>query len=95
MNEARQFGADCLAEETIDISDNGSIVPGAVQRDNLRVRSRQWYVGKLLPTVYGERTEQVHSGSIDSNVMLDVNVVRVGLLDQIEGVQQRLTKVQK
>ena len=67
---AREAGADVLAEECIDIADDGSndfmtvgsddkqvIDHEAVARSKLRVSARQWYIGKIARNVFGERID--------------------------------------
>lgn len=64
---ARQVGWEAMAEETIDIADDGSndwmLREGkteyngdAVARARLRVDTRKWLVGKSLPKIYGDKT---------------------------------------
>jgi len=67
---AKEMQADILAEEILDISDDGSndlmtIVKGdisyeqenkeVVNRSKLRVDSRKWIASKLKPKKYGDR----------------------------------------
>jgi hypothetical protein len=75
---AKQLQADLLAEEIIDISDDGTndfmedknnegykFNGEAVARSRLRVDSRKWIACKLLPKVYGEKQ--------DTTVVLNVH----------------------
>lgn len=62
---AREVQADTLADEILDIADDGAndymgedekYNGDAVQRSRLRVDARKWLAGKLKPKVYGEKT---------------------------------------
>lgn len=70
---AREQQADVLAEETLEIADDGKndwMVnndpdnPGYklngehVQRSRLRVDARKWFASKVAPKKYGEKVEQ-------------------------------------
>lgn len=68
---ARMRGYQLLADQIIDISDDsdGDIVDTEhgprvdaerVARSKLRVDSRKWMLSKMLPKVYGEKTETTH-----------------------------------
>lgn len=73
---ARVMQADTLAEEIIDISDDGSndtyvkedgteiVNTDHVQRSKLRVETRKWYAAKLAPKKYGDKTAVEHSGEV-------------------------------
>ena len=76
---AREVQADLLAEETIDISDNGTndwmesndpknkgyeVNGEHIQRSRLRVDARKWFASKVAPKKYGERTAVEHSGNV-------------------------------
>lgn len=84
---AREAQADSLAEEILEISDDGSNDwmerndpknPGYefngehVQRSRLRVDARKWFAGKVASKKYGDRVDHEHNG----NVGLTVNVAR-------------------
>lgn len=72
---ARDAQADTLADEILDISDDGTndwmadkeeeegfrYNGDAVQRSRLRVDSRKWLAAKLAPKRYGERTTLEHT----------------------------------
>jgi hypothetical protein len=67
---AKRAQADLMAEEITDIADEGFndkyinddgkvvIDHDVVQRSRLRVDARKWIASKLLPKVYGEKSEQ-------------------------------------
>lgn len=48
--EARKLQLDLMAEEILDIADNGQ---NDVPRDRLRTESRKWILSKLVRHVYG------------------------------------------
>ncbi len=72
--EARKFQIDLLAEDMIDIADdtcNDTIMRQGhdgqekayvnaewINRSRLRVDTRKWMASRLLPGIYGEKTEQ-------------------------------------
>lgn len=60
---ARESQADYLAEEIIDISDNG-----ALQADDRRIRidTRKWYAGKVRPKKYSDK--QIIAGDPDAPI---------------------------
>lgn len=75
--QAKEMQADILAEEILDIADDGSndlmrVVKGdleyeqenkeVVNRSKLRVDARKWIASKLRPKRYGERISQEISG---------------------------------
>jgi hypothetical protein len=55
--QARQAGADALADEIIDIADNRELDP---QDRRVRIDARKWIASKLKPKAYGEKTELTH-----------------------------------
>ena len=65
---ARAIGYQLLADQIIEISDDGSgdvidtehgpkANPEFAARSRLRVDSRKWMLSKMLPKIYGEKTE--------------------------------------
>lgn len=70
---ARDIGLDCMADELLDVADDGtndftrraredgSVVDAVdhehISRSRLRVDTRKWYLSKLAPKRYGERIE--------------------------------------
>lgn len=84
--------ADYIAEECIDIADNGTndfmtIVKGdkeysvenreVTNRSRLRVDTRKWLLSKLVPKKYGEKIAVEHSGDIDLSSALDAARKRI------------------
>lgn len=84
---AREAQADILADEILDIADDGSndwmkrrygederwIENGeAMRRSQLRIDARKWLAGKMLPKKYGDKVQAEHSG----NVGLTVEIVK-------------------
>ena len=75
---AREAQADTLADEIIDIADDGTndymadkeeedgvrYNGDAVQRSKLRVDARKWVAAKLRPKKYGDKREVEHKGGI-------------------------------
>lgn len=77
--KSKEEQADALAEEMLDIADNGSndwMVANdeenagyrangeQIQRSRLRVDTRKWIASKLKPKKYGDKTAVEHSGAI-------------------------------
>ncbi len=65
---AREIGYNLLADELLEISDDGAgdyedtergpvAKPEVVARARLRVDTRKWMLAKMLPKVYGEKLE--------------------------------------
>lgn len=84
---AKAVGLDVMADGLVDIADdgrndwmerNGGDCPGwqlngeHVQRSKLRVDARKWYLAKLAPKKYGERT--VIAGDADAPLVTKVDV---------------------
>jgi hypothetical protein len=75
---ARDAQADTLADEILDIADDGTndwmsdkeaeegftYNGDAVQRSKLRIESRKWLAAKMAPKRYGERIMQEHSVAV-------------------------------
>ena len=95
---SREERADALADEIVSISDekdvqanyNGEEVTlaldaTAVARNRLRVDARKWAAAKLKPRVYGERIEQVHSGTMEITQPIDQVKIELAALLKIRG----------
>lgn len=83
---AKQESADAMAEEILDISDNGSndwmeknygeqsvwVTNGeALQRSRLRVDTRKWLMAKMKPKKYGEKMDVTSDGkAIQGNTVI-------------------------
>lgn len=92
---AKEDSADALAEEMLDIADDGTndwyeqqISEGVVlkkpdtehiNRSRLRVDTRKWIASKLKPKKYGEKLDIAHSGSIET-------VSREALIERLTGL---------
>lgn len=78
---AKEESADYLAEETLEIADDGTNDwittndpenPGYrangehIARSRLRVDTRKWIASKLKPKKYGDKLDIAHSGSIET-----------------------------
>lgn len=72
---AREVQADSLADEILDICDDGSndtytdeegnvrVNTDVIARSRLRVDTRKWIASKLKPRVYGEKIQQELTGA--------------------------------
>ena len=54
---ARQCCADCYFDEILEIAD--SATADSVQESKLRIDARKWVIGKMHPSKYGERPDQM------------------------------------
>lgn len=85
---AKQIYGNGLAEELIDIADNGTNDwmqrndpdnPGydfngeAVARTRIRLDTRKWIAGKLLPKIYGDRVFNEHTGENGGPIRFEMN----------------------
>jgi ribosomal protein L16 Arg81 hydroxylase len=86
---AREAQADFLAEEIIEIADDGSndlmtITKGdrsyeaenkeVTNRSRLRVDARKWIASKLKPRKYGDKIDMNHQGQISLNQITGMEV---------------------
>lgn len=74
------MGLHSMAEETIEIADNGTndtytkedgsegVNSDVVQRSRLRVDARKWFLSKMMPKVYGDKITQEHTGQFTFTV---------------------------
>lgn len=65
---ARNLGLDAMADEILDIADQGES-----DRARLQVEARKWYLSKLAPKRYGERLELAG----DANAPINLKVTRL------------------
>lgn len=85
---AREIGYYSMADETIEIADDGSNDwmmrhgdEGAgwqangehIQRSRLRVDTRKWMLSKVLPKIYGERHAIEHTGKDGGPIQTEVS----------------------
>ena len=80
---AKEEQADTLADDILDIADDGRndtyidddgkkrVDFDAIQRSRLRVDTRKWIASKLKPKVYGDRIMQEVSGSLSIDQLSD------------------------
>ena len=73
---ARESQADKLAEDLLQIADDGlndtyldadgnvKTDQDVIARSRLRVDARKWLAGKMAPKKYGDKIETTHSGSL-------------------------------
>lgn len=84
---AREVQADLLAEEIIDIADDDSqdqmltetgIKPNAefIQRSRLRIEARKWMACKLLPKIYGDKSEVLTTSIEDEELKATINQIK-------------------
>lgn len=83
---AREFHSRALADDLLDIADdghndwmerevaNGRLErvrdPEAVPRSRLRIQTRQWLLAKHMPEVYGDHVDVQHGGTVNINIGL-------------------------
>jgi hypothetical protein len=86
---AREAQADTLADEILDIADDGSndymgedkaYDGDAVQRSKLRVDARKWVAAKLKPKKYGDKLDLTSGGE------------KIGLPAEIEASRRRIAE---
>ena len=77
---ARQLGLDAMADQLLEIADDGSgditydaqgnrLVNGEhINRSRLRVNTRKWYLSKLAPKRYGEKVDLNVGGQAENPV---------------------------
>ncbi len=96
--QAKRNQADLLVEEIIEISDNSAldvtiddegnekINHEIVARARLRVDTRKWIACKLLPKVYGDKSEVINTSIEDEELKATVEDLRktVDLLKKYE-----------
>lgn len=87
--ESRRIQAEVLADELMEIADDGrndymesadgeggvayKLNGEHIQRSRLRVDTRKWYLSKVLPR-FADKQQVEHSGSIDVNKMSDAEL---------------------
>jgi len=86
---ARDAQADTLAEEILEIADDGTndwmkredpdnegynFNGEHIQRSKLRVDARKWWASKMAPKKYGDKVETAHTGAVEVR-HLQVNVM--------------------
>lgn len=96
---AKEEQADTLADDILDIADDGrndtyvddegnkKVDFDAIQRSRLRVDARKWIASKLKPKVYGDRIQQEISGTLAVEQMSDEELDRK--------IAEKLTLAQK
>lgn len=87
---AREMQAHALAEDTLEISDDGTndwmkrndpSNPGYdangehLQRSRLRVDARKWIAARILPKVYGDKISQEVTGKDGAPLIPELSVV--------------------
>ncbi|WP_410051366.1 terminase small subunit protein [Bradyrhizobium sp. SZCCHNR2032] len=95
---AREARTDAMAEEILEISDDGSNdtyeVDGrevtnqdVIARSRLRVDTRKWLMARMAPKKYGDRLEQVLTGDPEKPVetITRIELVPAGMPDNGNG----------
>jgi hypothetical protein len=84
---AKEESADVLADEILDIADDGTgdmtvdqegnerVNNENIQRSRLRVDARKWIASKLKPKKYGDKAEIEHSGTMNHKVAGRIELV--------------------
>lgn len=70
---AREIGWSDVAEDLLDIADDPT---GDAVRDRLRVDTRKWLLSKMLPKVYGDKTQVVGGSETDAPVRVIAEIRR-------------------
>ena len=74
-DEARELATESMADDVIDIADSthndrdddGKIDHEVINRDRLRVQTRQWLMGKFVPKRFGDNKHVHHEGELNIN----------------------------
>ena len=86
---AREAQADKLAEEALQIADDGrsdtyldaegneKTNTEAIQRSKLRVDTRKWLASKMAPKKYGDKVTQEHTGADGGAIQVQSTVTFV------------------
>lgn len=72
---AREIGYARLADELLDIADNGANEPDATARDRLRVDTRKWLLAKALPKMFGDKLLNEHTGKDGEAIKTSITIV--------------------
>lgn len=80
--QARESQAEAIADEILEISDDGTndtqvdengferVNHDHIARSKLRVDSRKWLLSKLAPKKYGDQLGVTHVGELDIRVVI-------------------------
>jgi terminase small subunit-like protein len=78
--QAREYQADYLADEVIDIADNNKLSP---ESRRVRVDARKWKAAKLRPKKYGDRSVHQLEGG-DSPIKTESTVITAALHGELQ-----------
>lgn len=97
---AKQESADAMAEEIMDIADDGrndwvekerkdgttfvALDSEHVQRSRLRIDTRKWLMAKMKPKKYGEKVDVTSDGEKVAIVGLEYVIPNAPITDEIE-----------
>lgn len=92
---ARETGYQLLADELVEIADDGSAdsyvdADGKVRTDaevvarsRLRLDTRKWLLSKMLPKVYGDKVTQEHQGANGGPIQHEVTKIERVIVDPV------------
>ncbi len=78
---AREAGLDAMADEIVEIADDGTgdewtddngvehVNSDVINRSRLRVDTRKWIMSKLAPKKYGDRVDHAVTGDLNINIV--------------------------
>lgn len=69
---ARENQAHALAEETLDLADDQTILPDSRR---IMVDTRKWYTSKIAPKIFGDKTKTEITGPDDGPVKVEQSLV--------------------
>lgn len=67
---ARDFQADAIAEQALDLADTSD--PADAAKVRIQVDTRKWLASKINPAKFGDRAKIEHAGGIDLQVSVTV-----------------------
>jgi len=93
---AREIQARALADDLIAIADDRSRDSGeegrvAVQRDKLKLHARQWILGRVLASQYGDKGQIEHTHVVDNRPAIDYDKLSI---EELESLQALMAKAQ-
>ncbi len=108
--QARDIGVDAMADEILDIADDGTndyverqtksgdTITVAdtehIARSGLRVKARQWQMSKMAPKKFGDKIQQDITNSDGSLKDKDPTVVAARVLGLLQTAQKRKDKAE-
>ena len=71
---ARELGLDALADQVLEIADDQTLDPNSRR---IMMDARRWYLSKLAPKRYGERTEHLLTVKHDASQLPTAELERI------------------